>query len=179
MFARHRIPVYRTAYGLTGDPQAAEEVLLDTFTRAWQRRSTLLPDVSPAPWLHRVAINLCYSRLGRKRLRSEPIEGAGAGSLRDGAAEPAERAERRELGTIVREGVAALSPKHRSVVVLYYLRGLSLQETAEILDIRLGTVKSRLHYGLRSLRVQLEADQRFGGAYRYEEAARVGVEPVP
>jgi RNA polymerase sigma-70 factor (ECF subfamily) len=82
--------------------------------------------------------------------------------------EPAERAERQELRAIVREGVAALPPKHQSVVVLYYLHGLSLQETATVLDLRLGTVKSRLHYALRTLRGQLERDRRFGGAYGVE-----------
>jgi DNA-directed RNA polymerase specialized sigma24 family protein len=51
------------------------------------------------------------------------------------------------------------------VVILYYLHGLSLQETADLLDVRLGTVKSRLHYALRSLRTRLEDDRRFGGAY--------------
>jgi RNA polymerase sigma-70 factor (ECF subfamily) len=62
----------------------------------------------------------------------------------------------------VRDGVAGLPEKHRSVVVLYYLYGLSLQETATLLNVRLGTVKSRLHYALRALRADLEGDRRFG-----------------
>jgi RNA polymerase sigma-70 factor (ECF subfamily) len=168
-FVRYRSPIYRTAYGMTGDRQAAEEILQDTFARAWQRRATLLPDVSPVPWLHRVALNLCYSRLGRRRLRADPIEDSMAGHLRDRAVEPAERAERQELRLIVRDGVAGLPPKHQSVVVLYYLHGLSLQETSELLGVALGTVKSRLHYALRSLRSRLEADRRFGGAYHVGE----------
>jgi RNA polymerase sigma-70 factor, ECF subfamily len=168
LFARYRSPIYRTAYGMTGDTQAAEEVLQDTFARAWQRRSTLLTDVSPLPWLHRVALNLCYSRLGRRRLRAEPIEESSHG-LRDAGVEPAERAEQQELCEIVRDGIAALPPKHRAVVALYYLHGMSLDETAGALDIALGTVKSRLHYALRGLRVHLETDRRFGGAYRAEE----------
>lgn len=164
LFARYRTAIFRTAYGLTGDPQAAEEILQDTFQRAWQRRMTLHTDVSPVPWLHRVALNLCYSRLGRRRLPSEPI-GEGHSQVRDAAVEPAERAERQELRRIVRDGIATLPPKHQSVVVLYYLHGMSLQETAELLELRLGTVKSRLHYALRTLRVELERDRRFGGAY--------------
>jgi RNA polymerase sigma-70 factor (ECF subfamily) len=170
-FERYRTPVYRTAYGLTGDRHAAEEILQDTFARAWQRRMTLHVDVSPLPWLHRVALNLCYSRLGRRRLPSEPIGDAVIAEVRDGAVEPAERAERQELRRIVRDGVAALPPKHQSVVVLYYLHGLSLQETASLLGLRLGTVKSRLHYALRTLRAELEGDRRFGGAYRADDAA--------
>jgi RNA polymerase sigma-70 factor (ECF subfamily) len=164
-FQRYRTPIYRTAYGLTGDPQAAEEILQDTFARAYQRRHILRPDVSPLPWLHRVALNLCYSRLGRRRLIAEPMGETVIGLVRDLATEPAEHAEQQELRRIVRDGVAHLPPKHQSVVILYYLHGLSLQETAELLDVRLGTVKSRLHYALRSLRTRLEGDRRFGGAY--------------
>ena len=137
-FRRYRTPIYRTAYGLTGDPQAAEEILQDTFARAYQRRHILRPDVSPLPWLHRVALNLCYSRLGRRRLPSEPMGEAVIGLIRDLATEPAEHAEQQELRRIVRDGVADLPPKHQSVVILYYLHGLSLQETAELLDVRLG-----------------------------------------
>jgi RNA polymerase sigma-70 factor (ECF subfamily) len=176
-FARHRTAIYRTAYGLTGDRHAAEEVLQDTFQRAWQRRATLNADVSPVPWLHRVALNLCYSRLGRRRLPSQPIGDAVLAEVRDDAVEPPERAEREELRRIVREGVAALPPKHQSVVVLYYLHELSLQETAELLDVRLGTVKSRLHYALRTLRAGLERDRRFGGAYGIPPLAADEVEP--
>ena len=69
------------------------------------------------------------------------------------------------VGRLVREGIASLPEKHRSVVVLYYLQRLSLQETAEVLGIQLGTVKSPLHYALRNLRTHLEGDRRFGGAY--------------
>ena len=165
LFTRHRTLIYRTAYGLTGDVQVAEEVLQDAFARAWRHRATLISDVSPVPWLHRVALNLCYSRLDRKRLKAEPIGEANVGHLRDGAIEPPERAEQQELCRIVRDGIATLPPKHRSVVVLYYLQGLSLQETASLLDVRLGTVKSRLHYALRTLRTRLEGDRRFHSAY--------------
>jgi RNA polymerase sigma-70 factor, ECF subfamily len=164
-FARYRSSIYRTAYGLTGDRQAAEEILQDTFARAYQRRHTLHPDVSPLPWLHRVSLNLCYSRLSRRRVSTDPIDEATESSRADDAPLPSERAEQAELRAIVRDGIAALPEKHRSVVVLYYLQRLSLQETAEVLGIQLGTVKSRLHYALRSLRAHLEGDRRFGGAY--------------
>jgi RNA polymerase sigma-70 factor, ECF subfamily len=164
-FARYRAPIYRTAYGLTGDRQAAEEILQDTFARAYQRRHTLHSDVSPLPWLHRVSLNLCYSRLARRRLPTDPIDEATESTRADETPLPAEHAERAELRGIVRDGIAALPEKHRSVVVLYYLQRLSLQETAEVLGIQLGTVKSRLHYALRGLRAHLEGDRRFGGAY--------------
>jgi RNA polymerase sigma-70 factor, ECF subfamily len=164
-FARYRASIYRTAYGLTGDRQAAEEILQDTFARAYQRRHSLHADVSPLPWLHRVSLNLCYSRLSRRRLATNPIDDVTESSRADDGPLPADRAEQAELRRIVRDGIAALPEKHRSVVVLYYLQRLSLQETSEVLGIQLGTVKSRLHYALRGLRAHLEGDRRFGGAY--------------
>jgi RNA polymerase sigma-70 factor, ECF subfamily len=164
-FARYRASIYRTAYGLTGDRQAAEEILQDTFARAYQRRHTLHSDVSPLPWLHRVSLNLCYSRLSRRRVATNPIDDVTESSRADDGPLPADRAEQAELRRIVRDGIAALPEKHRSVIVLYYLQRLSLQETSEVLGIQLGTVKSRLHYALRGLRAHLEGDRRFGGAY--------------
>ena len=157
-FTRHRGLIGRTAYALTGDPQVAEEVLQDTFVRAYRHRASLRTDVSPVPWLYRVALNLCYSRLARRRLPEEPI-GDTTVELRDHAPEPAELIEREELRQSVRRGVAALPEKHQLVIVLYYLQGLSLQETAEALGIRLGTAKSRIHYALQSLRGHLRAER--------------------
>lgn len=171
LFRRHRALIHRTAYGLTGDAQVAEEVLQDTFVRAYRHRATLRTDVSPAPWLHRVALNLCYSRLARRRLPVDPIDDAAAG-LRDHRPGPDAHAELAELRSVIRAGVADLPPKHRSVVVLYYLHGLSLAETADFLGVRLGTVKSRLHYALKGLRHRLaEPDGSGGSAVGVETAA--------
>lgn len=164
-FARYGRAVYRTAYGLTGDWHAAEEVLQDTFARAYKHRHSLLADVSPLPWLHRVALNLCYSRLSRRRIEAGSLDGGADDGVPDDRPLPAERAEQAELRQIVRDGIGALPRKHQSVVVLYYLHRMSLQETAEFLGIQLGTVKSRLHYALRFLRAHLEKDERFPGAY--------------
>ena len=157
-FARHRGLIERTAYALIGDRQAAEEVLQDTFLRAYRHRASLRTDVSPVPWLYRVALNLCYSRLARRRLAEEPI-GETTAELRDRTPEPADLVEREELRRSIRRGVAALPEKHQLVIVLYYLHGLSLQETASTLGIRLGTTKSRIHYALHALRDHLGSER--------------------
>ncbi len=157
-YTRFRVFVFRTAYGLTGDREFAEEVLQDTFVRAYRNRSSLLADRSPLPWLNRVALNLCYSAHGRRRVPIRPMDDATSDRLRDQQIEPAEWAEQQELCRWVRDGVAALPAKQRSVVVLYYLDGLSLQETSTALKLPLGTVKSRLYYALHALRQQLADD---------------------
>jgi RNA polymerase sigma-70 factor (ECF subfamily) len=180
-FDRHRALIFRTAYGLTGDRSAAEEILQDTFIRAYRHRTTLRDDISPVPWLHRVALNLCYTRLGRRRLPTEPIDATAAGELQDHALEPPEWAIREELRHSIRQGIAALAPKHQGVIVLYYLHGLSLQETAKALDVALGTVKSRLHYALHALRFQLEGEHREAPARGAElrPAGAIGRPPEP
>lgn len=138
---------------------------MDTFGRAYTHRARLRTDISPLPWLHKVALNLCYTRLGRRRLPSEPVTEVVAERLVDAGAAPDTTVEWTELREIVRDGIAGLSPKHQAVVVLYYLEGRSLQETADALGLPLGTVKSRVHHALRDLRVRLNADRRFGGAW--------------
>jgi len=165
-YARYRVFVFRTAYGLTGDREFAEEVLQDTFVRAYRHRASLLGDRSPLPWLNRVALNLCYTAHGRRRVPVRVMDDFTSDTLADQRIEPAEWAEQQELCRWVRDGVAALPAKHRSVIVLYYLDGLSLQETSAALGVRLGTVKSRLHYALHALRRQFEpeASARADGA---------------
>jgi RNA polymerase sigma-70 factor (ECF subfamily) len=170
--ARYRGQVFATAYAVLGDRQASEEVLQDTFAKAHEWRRRLHPDASPLPWLHRVALNFAYTRMGRRR-PWEPISEAVARLVGDREASPADNAERQELRAIVRDGIAALPPKHRGVIVLFYLHGRSINETAEILGIPPGTVKSRLYFGLRSLRARLERDHRFGGAYGPIPAATI------
>jgi RNA polymerase sigma-70 factor (ECF subfamily) len=173
LFEKYRVPVYRAALALTGDHGASEEVVMDTFGRAYIHRRRLRTDISPLPWLHKVALNLCYSRLGRRRLPSEPVTDLLAERLADATAGPAANAEWAELRIIVREGIVGLSEKHQAVVVLYYLEGRSLQETADALGLPLGTVKSRLHHALRDLRSRLAADRRFGGAWGDADAGTV------
>lgn len=157
-YERYRAPVFRAAFGLTGDRQLAEEVLQDTFVRAYRHRANLLGDRSPLPWLNRVALNLCYSAHARRRLSAHSLDDATGGILRDHGVGPAEWAEQQERWRWVRDGVAALPAKQRSVVVLYYLDGLSLLETSAALALPLGTVKSRLHYALHALRRHLAPD---------------------
>jgi RNA polymerase sigma-70 factor (ECF subfamily) len=164
-FLRYKSPIYRTAYGLTGDRQAAEEILQDTFARAYQHRQALRSDVSPLPWLHRVSLNLCYSRLSRRRLVASPIDDSTAQELSDDRALPSDQVEEEELRLFVRNGIATLSEKHQAVIVLYYLHCQSLQETADALGIQVGTVKSRLHYALRRLRGHFEDHRRIGDEY--------------
>jgi len=72
-FNTYKRPIYATALAITRDPFLAEEVLQDCFVKAYRVRERLDPARSPLPWLQRVTINLCYSRVSRRKALSEPL----------------------------------------------------------------------------------------------------------
>jgi RNA polymerase sigma-70 factor (ECF subfamily) len=156
LFYRYRDGIYRLGFSITKDPSAAEEIVVDTFARAHRALERLEPDDSLRPWLYRVAINLSYNRQPRKGVTFSSLDDGNADLAAEGET-PAEAAERGERRRVVLECVDTLGPKHKVVVVLHYLNGLNLAEIAEIVEVPVGTVKSRLHYALRKLRVQLSA----------------------
>jgi RNA polymerase sigma-70 factor (ECF subfamily) len=156
LFYRYRDGIYRLGLAITKDPSAAEEIVVDTFARAHRAIERLEPDDSLRPWLYRVAVNLSYNRRPRKGVTFSSLD-EGTEDIAAEGESPSDAAERAERRRVVLECVDALGPKHKVVVVLHYLNGLNLVEIAEIVEVPVGTVKSRLHYALRKLRVQLSA----------------------
>lgn len=157
LFYRYRDGIFRLALAITKDPSHADEIVVDTFARAYRAMDRLEPDDSLRPWLYRVAVNLSYNRRPRRAIvigsLEEELEEPAAGD--EGS--PAILAEQAELRRVVLECVDRLGPKHKIVIVLHYLNGLNLAEIAEVVEAPLGTVKSRLHYALRHLRAHLSA----------------------
>ena len=156
LFYRYRDGIYRLGMAITKDPSAAEEIVVDTFARAHRAIERLEPDDSLRPWLYRVAVNLSYNRRPRKGVTFSSLD-EGTEDIAAESESPSEAAERTERRRVVLECVDSLGPKHKVVVVLHYLNGLNLAEIAEIVEVPVGTVKSRLHYALRKLRLQLSA----------------------
>lgn len=159
-FTTYQRQVYATALAITRDPFLAEEILQDCFVKTYKVRDRLDPDRSPLPWLQRVAINLCYSRVSRRRHLAEPITSLISNLVVDLAARPDQVAESREVLEVLQRGIDALPPKQQTAIILYYLHGYSLAEAAEIARCNVGTMKSRLHYALKALRVRLPAERQ-------------------
>ena len=159
-FNTYKRPVYQTALAITRDPFLAEEILQDCFVKAYRVRERLDPARSPIPWLQRVTINLCYSRVSRRKARSEPITSLITNLVVDLAARPDQVVESREVLDVLQRRIDALPPKQQTAIILYYLHGYSLAEAAEIADCNVGTMKSRLHYALKALRVRLPEERR-------------------
>lgn len=172
-FNSYKRPVYATALAITRDPFLAEEILQDCFVKAYRVRDRLDPLRSPVPWLQRVTINLCYSRVSRRKALAEPITSLITNLVVDLAARPDQVAETREVLDVLQRGIDALPPKQQTAIILYYLHGYSLAEAAEIADCNVGTMKSRLHYALKALRARLPIERKVPvGAARALRASR-------
>ena len=157
LFYRYRDGIFRVGLAITKDPSYAEEIVVDTFARAFRAIERLEPDDSLRPWLYRVAVNLSYNRQPRKGIVFSTLEDALADVMTPEEGSPPALAERAEQRAVVLECIDRLGPKHKVVVILHYLNGLNLAEIAEIARCPVGTVKSRLHYALRKLRAHLSA----------------------
>ena len=158
-FNTYKRPIYMTALAITRDPFLAEEILQDCFVKAYSVRHRLRTDRSPLPWLQRVTTNLCYSRIARRRAIMQPLT-ALISNVADLTSRPDQVAEAREITEVLQRGIDALPPKQQTAVILYYLHGYSLAESAEIAACHIGTMKSRLHYALKALRARLPEERR-------------------
>lgn len=155
IYDRYQRMVYRTALLITGDSYAADDLMQEVFLRLFRFAKHIDHTRPLEPWLYRMTANLSYTWVKRNRRWLQPLEDLADWLAGGGKGSPHEMVERRDEWQRVQRAVSNLPLPQRVVVVLYYLNDLSLQEIAEILDIPLGTVKSRLHYGRRSLKKTL------------------------
>ena len=146
-------PLYRYLLSLVRERHLAEEALQETFVRVYRKLGWLREPGLFRAWAYRIATREAFRQLKRERRWAEQVRDEDAlGAI---AAPPPREEFAPELSARLRESVAGLSPASRAVVVLYYLHEMSLEETAAVLGVPLGTVKSRLAYGLGALRRQL------------------------
>jgi RNA polymerase sigma-70 factor, ECF subfamily len=135
-----------------GDRQWAEDVVQETMIRAWRSLDQLDPDAgSLLPWLATVARRIVID--DRRRKGARPPE-AGEGGLE--TLQSADGMEELLRTVVVTEALKALSPAHREVLNETILRDRTVNEAAEVLGVPVGTVKSRVYYAIRALRVVLE-----------------------
>lgn len=155
IYDRHRQLVYRTALAITGDTEAAADLLQDVFLRLHRFAGNIDSSRPLEPWLYRMTANLAYDWVKRRNRWPRPLEDLADWLVGSGKNPPYEAAERNDEWDQVQKAVAALPLTQRVVVALYYLNDLSLQEIAEILEVPVGTVKSRLYYGRLTLKKNL------------------------
>jgi RNA polymerase sigma-70 factor (ECF subfamily) len=145
---------YRLAGLILGEAAEAEDAVQDALLRAWRSADGVRDVAQVDAWFDRILVNTCRDRLRRRRiLRFVSL---------DDAPEPAvERDPFRAVleGDALLHGLRRVSPDERIVVVLHYWADLRLEDVADRLGWPVGTVKSRLHRALRTLRRELDPDR--------------------
>ncbi len=148
--------LYRYIFHVVGDRNLAEDILQETFIRIYRKLGFLRePEVFRA-WAYRIATRETFRYLKRERLWTDQVRDDES-VLKTIPAQPAREEFAPELIEQLPRLIANVSAASRAVIVLYYLHEMSLDEVAAVLEIPLGTVKSRLAYGLEHLRRQLNA----------------------
>jgi RNA polymerase sigma-70 factor (ECF subfamily) len=147
--------VYRLAYRLTGNKHDAEDLTQEVFVRVFRSLSSYTPGTFEG-WLHRITTNLFLDMARRRqRIRFEGLGDETAQRLHSGPT-PAQAFDERHLDSDIAEALEALAPEYRAAVVLCDIEGLSYEEIAVTLGVKLGTVRSRIHRGRAQLRAALD-----------------------
>lgn len=142
-------PLYRYLRNVTGVDEA-EDLLQETLLQVYRKLHWLRDPELLIPWAFRIASRVAFRRLRRRRRLSES-------QLDTDLALEAPLVHDPSAVSMIEGRLSQVSPASRAVLTLHYLEELTLQEIAEILELPTGTVKSRLAYGLRQLRIAMEA----------------------
>jgi RNA polymerase sigma-70 factor (ECF subfamily) len=153
LYRQYRGPLLLFVLRLTaGDRHQAEDIVQETMVRAWREARRLdLSEPSLMPWLATVARRIVIDEHRRKRARPE----IGGAEVVDKAPAAADETEHLLRKVVVAEALQALTPAHREVLNETILRDRTVNEAAGVLGIPAGTVKSRVYYALKALRVAL------------------------
>jgi RNA polymerase sigma-70 factor, ECF subfamily len=153
LYRRYRGPLLLFVLRLTaGDRQRAEDIVQETMVRAWREAGRLdHGEPSLMPWLATVARRIVIDEQRRRRVRPPEIGGAEV----DQAPVADDETENLLRKVVVAEALQALSAAHREVLNETILRDRTVNQAAEVLGIPVGTVKSRVYYALKALRVVL------------------------
>lgn len=172
LVALYERPVYNLIYRLLPDASDAPDVVQETFLKVFRAVGSFRGQSSLKTWIYRIAVNEAHNQrrwFGRKRGQEVGLEeeiGPDGMSfqqvLEDPRESPFETVRSREMMSVVDDALAALKPDFRAAVVLRDIEDLRYEEIAEILNLNLGTVKSRILRGREALRDELEARLRRG-----------------
>ncbi|HWP84982.1 MAG TPA: sigma-70 family RNA polymerase sigma factor [Terriglobia bacterium] len=170
LVSRHERKIFRLTQHITGNREDAEDALQDSFLKAFSRLSQFQGDAQFYTWLVRIAVNESLMRLRKRRAHptlslDEPLETDDNFLPRDHGVwddNPEQKYEQQELRQILDRAVQSLPPIYRTVFVLRDIEQLSTEETAELLQLSVPAVKSRLLRARLQLREKLSKHFRRG-----------------
>jgi RNA polymerase sigma factor (sigma-70 family) len=164
---QHSDRVFRLAYRLTGNRPDAEDLTQEVFVRVFRSLDSYTPGTFEG-WLHRITTNLFLDGARRKqRIRFDALSDERAARLTSPSPAPELAVADRVFDDDIETALATLPPDFRAAVVLCDVEGLSYEEIAEIMDAKLGTVRSRIHRGRTMLRKALAHREPADGRSRY------------
>jgi RNA polymerase sigma factor (sigma-70 family) len=153
--AQHGQRVYRLAYRLTGNRPDAEDLTQEVFVRVFRSLSSYTPGTFEG-WLHRITTNLFLDQMRRKqRIRFDALADDAAERLPGREPTPAQAYDDTHFDHDVQRALDLMQPEFRAAVVLADIEGLSYEEIAATLGVKIGTVRSRIHRGRAQLRREL------------------------
>jgi RNA polymerase sigma-70 factor, ECF subfamily len=173
LIERFEQPVFNLVSRVMDDPADAADVVQEVFLKVFRNIGSFRRDSSLKTWIYRIAVNEArnhrrwFNRHRRREvgLEAEPGETQGYRDwLPDPGRSPYETALDHETQALIEAALANVNPKFRAALVLREMEGLSYEEISEILDISLGTVKSRILRGRDALRKQLAERLEAGSA---------------
>jgi RNA polymerase sigma-70 factor, ECF subfamily len=150
-------PLYRYIFSLVGARAPAEDVLQEVFILIYRKIRWLREPELLRPWVYRIATREAFKHLKRERRWADKAEDESV--LLDLPAPSRDELAPEMIAQLVAQLVERLSPASRAVIVLHYLHEMPLAEIAEVMGVAVGTVKSRLAYGLDLMRRQLTLKQ--------------------
>ena len=168
----HQKRVYNLCLRMSANPDDALDLSQEAFIRAWRSIGQYQFEASFSTWLFRLTSNICIDFLRRKKRRQETSltenyddsdEGAEL-SVPDAQPNPEQQAMAKETKQELARAMAQLSPEHREILQLRVIEDLQYEQIADILGVRVGTVKSRLARARLSLRKILKAGNYFSSA---------------
>ncbi|MEX0712514.1 MAG: sigma-70 family RNA polymerase sigma factor [Pirellulales bacterium] len=157
LVGKYQDRLYNTMAHLVG-LEDARDLVQDAFVQAFVKLETFQRTSAFYTWLYRIAFNLAMSRKRRQRpsVSMDGLRERTGHEPVDGSAAPQDRLEQQELAGQVQAALATLSEEHRVVLVLREMDGCCYETIAEILELPVGTVRSRLHRGRMQLREHLK-----------------------
>ena len=157
---RHAGRIFNLAYRMTGNQADAEDMVQETFIRAYRGLPGFNLAGSFGAWLYRIAVNVCLTQRSRQAGEpSLPLD-EDAAALFDDAPSVHDLAESHEVQAVVQRAIAGLPPMYRVAVVLFHMEGRSYTEIAGLLGLPINTVRTHLHRGRELLRERLAATSK-------------------
>ncbi len=157
LFRRYQLPLYAYVFELVHDEQASLDIVQETFINATRHLVNLREDGKFGSWLFGIAHQKCLQRWRKQGREAAALEEFAAEPV-EGEDDPAGLLVRAEQEAAVMKLLNELPVAQRSVLVLHFIEGFSLEDIAAVTGTALGTVKSRLHYAKRALKKLMEEE---------------------